>query len=320
MTKPNPHARRFAKLFDGFGEAYGTGEGRWVKQSPTLGDYSMHLAGIGPGLGIAPLRRDGTVSFASIDLDRPDFDMGRDLMGLLPGPSFMERSRSGNVHVHIFFAEPIEGWIPRGILREACAALGDPQIEVFPKQDKLRPGGFPNYINLPYYGDTRPIMFTDWNPGEPMETRRTMELGGFVTRAEASLNDVYKWKRRADLLEIPSPAQREAMHTHEFGTQPHLHMCAEHIIENAATNPVIEGHRAVVFFNLACQLANCVQFNHDEALSILEEVNDASPDAIDPAELDHMLSNAERGGYTRTGCDDPLMSPYVHPDCPIARR
>lgn len=310
MTAPNPYTGRFMRLFTGFDEAHGTGEGRWIKSPPTRQEYSAHLAGIGPGLGIGPLRRDGYLTFASIDLDRPDFDMGRDLMGLLPGPSFMERSRSGNVHVHVFFGEEIEGWIPRGILREACAALGDTRIEVFPKQDKLRPGGFPNYINLPYYGDTRPILYDN--------NRDEYDLASFVLTAEAHLNDVDKWRKRADLLRIPSPAEREANSTHEFGTQPFLHVCCEKIIENRESNPVVDGHRAVVYFNMAVQLANCVQFNHDEALELLMLVNDASPDPIDPAELEHMLYNAERGGYTRTGCDDPVFYRYADPSCPIA--
>ena len=51
---------------------------------------------------------------------------------------------------------------------------------------------------------------------------------------------------------------------------------------------------------------------------MMQLVNDASPDAIPDYELRKILTNAERGRFTSCGCDDPVMAPYVHPDCPIA--
>lgn len=302
--------KRFSSLFQGLDTAYGTGEGRWVKEAPKLRHFADHLAGQGPGLGIAPLREDGTVTFAAIDLDAPDFESAALMRDLLPGYAFIERSRSGNAHVWVFFKEPIEAWVVRGILREATAAIGDPRIEVFPKQDALREGMFGNYINLPYYGDTRPILD---------EHMVVTPLDLFVDVAHRLLNEPDEWRKRARWLGVPSPDERLSSGHHEFGTQPYLHICAEHIITNRETNPVLMGHRAVVYFNLACQLANCEMYDDDEVLAMLKLVADAgdAPDGGD-AELAHILRNVKRGQYTRTGCDDPLFSPWAHPECPIA--
>lgn len=301
---------RFASLFQGFDGAYGTGEGRWVKEQPRRRHFAEHLAGQGPGLGIAPLREDGTLLFAAIDLDSPDFEMAQMMRDLLPGPAWIERSRSGNAHIWVFFAEPIEAWVVRGILRKATAACGDPRIEVFPKQDKLRAGMYGNYINLPYFGNTRPILS---NPGLVSE----LPLEHFCGAALRSLNDPDVWRKRARRLGINPPEQRDG--DHEFGTQPYLHICAEHIIENREENPVRVGHRAVVYFNLACQLANCAAYDDDEVLALLKLVADAGdPPEGGDAELAQILRNVKRGEYTRTGCDDPLFAPWSHPDCPIA--
>lgn len=321
---PDDLVGRFAALFSGLTGSYGTGTGGWIHETATLNVYREHLEGKGAGLGIAPLREDATVSFAAIDLDEPDFDSALTLSSLLPGASFIERSRSGNAHIFAFFEEPVEAWVPRGIMREATAAIGKRHVEVFPKQDKLRIGMVGNYINLPYFGDDRPIL--GWFPrGEihaPLvETKEfdavPLGLRTFLQCAEAGRNKGAEWRKRAHWLGIPSPEERKS-DGREFGTQSVLHMCCEYVLANREPNPVLEGHRAVVYFALSKQLANCNQYTSDEALALLGLINDASPDPIPEAELKRIYFNAERGQFTSTGCDDPLFEPYAHPDCPIA--
>lgn len=307
---------RFMALFSGLNTAYGTGAGGWVKRELTHWDVRQHLAGEGVGIGVAPLREDGTVLFAAIDLDEPDFATAKVLSELLPGKTFIERSRSGNAHVWAFFSAPIEAWIPRGIMREACAAVNKRFVEVFPKQDKLRLGMVGNYINAPYFGDTRPIMSAD-HPEYPDE-RSWYSLPMFLSTAEAHRNNPKDWIKRASWLGIPSPNEKAAVGGREFGTSSFLHQCAEWVIQNRDENPVVDGHRAVVYFALSKQLANCNQFDDDECLAMLGLVNDSSPDPIPEHEIRTIYTNAKRGQFTSTGCDDPLFAPYAHPECPIA--
>lgn len=307
--------RRFMRLFSGLETSYGTGIGGWVHQPPTFEVYKAHLEGKGPGLGIAPLRKDATVSFAAIDLDEPDFDTAEALRDLLPGTAFIEESRSGNAHIVVFFASPAPAWVPRGIMREACAAVGKHHVEVFPKQDKLRLGMVGNYINLSYFGETRfvvdrPKGHTQWS---------AISLPVFLDRAEASLNNPSDWMKRAHWLGIPSPDDRQQREQREFGTQSVLHICAEYVLANRDTNPVVAGHRAVVYFALSKMFSNCNQYSAEEALAMLGMINDASPDPIPEAELTRIYTNAERGQFTSTGCDDPLFEPYRHPECKIGR-
>lgn len=323
---------QFAALFSGRTDAYGTGEGRWIKKPVTLAHYEAHLRGFGKGLGIAPLMDDATLTFAAIDLDEPDFEAAREMQELLPGPSFIERSRSGNAHVWVFFSEPAEAWAVRGILKETTLAAGKAAVEVFPKQDRLFPDlrsehrpELGNYINLPYHGDDRPIIASSWEDHSDGwdPTGRTMEcewpLDAFLCDALATLNDARSWKRRADFLQL-SPPDEHAHERSDFGQQEVLHMCAEHIIANRESNPILDGHRNVVYFSLAKMLLNYKYFDDDEAWYFLKLVADSSPDATSDYELRRIFNNARMKGMTSTGCSDPLMSPYVHPDCPIARR
>lgn len=311
------HIAAFAKLFRGYPNAYGTGTGGWVHKPPSIAEYATHVAGKGPGLGIGPLLPDGTCWFAAIDLDRPDFDLAKNLMGLLPGVSWLERSRSGNAHILVFFSEPIEAWVTRGIMREALAAYGEKSVEVFPKSDVLHPGMVGNYLNLPYYGDTRPVIMWHGDGQFHWKVQENFSLREFTRLAMYERNEPNAWRKRAKWLGVPSPQEREASQVREFGTSPNLHKCATYIIEHREDNPVREGHRAAVYFSLAKMLSNWSEIDHDEAYNLMALVNDASPDPIPSEELGRILFNAERGQFTSTGCDDPLVIEYRDPTCKI---
>ena len=302
---------QFAALFSGLDTAFGTGKGSWVKRPVQRNDYASHVRGEGAGIGIAPLRPDNTVTFAAIDLDEDDFEAAFEMTEYIPGPAWVEKSRSGNAHVWVFFSDPIEAWVPMGILKEATLAAGKDHVEVFPKNHDFSRVKLGNYINLPYHGNERPIVARREDG-----TLYPVGFDNFLHVATARRNSPNEWRRKAEWLLISPPDQRER--SAEFGTQPRLHICAEHVLEHADTNPVTEGHRAAVYFALAKQLTNWRDCDHDEALMLMRSVNEASPDTISDSELRRILGNAERGQFTSTGCDDPLFAPYAHPDCPIA--
>ena len=307
---------RFAALFDGLDTAFGTGAGRWIKRPPRPEDWVQHLNGQGPGIGIAPLRPDNTVTFAAIDLDEPDFEAAQEMQQYLPGVSWLEKSRSGNAHVWVFFNEPIEAWVPMGIMKEATLAAGKPHVEVFPKNYDFSRVKLGNYINLPLHGNSRPIVGYREQGFGGRNYPEGLSAESFIELADANRAKSDDWRKRADWLQIHAPENRER--NAEFGTQTNLHICAEHIIEHAEDNPVLEGHRAAVYFALAKMLTNWEGCDHDEAVMMMRSVNSASPDRISDAELLRILGNAERGRFTSTGCDDPLVVPYTHPECKIA--
>lgn len=311
----------FMELFTGRADAYGTGEGRVIRAYPSPLQFGQHLAGEGPGLGIFPLRDDGTVRFGAVDLDAPDFKTARAIQELLPGTTWIERSRSGNAHVWAFFSDDAPAWMVRGIMLVTLRSLGLERVEVFPKQDALLPGMVGNYINLPYHGDERPILYPPTTGSSAVwpVSSDAKELDDFVREALESRNDPADWQRRADYLQIERPGDRTTR-DREFGTNPVLHECALHILNGARTGerPVREGHRSVVYFSLAKQLLDWEGMDEDMAWELVEEVNELSPDPLPRRELSRIFNNAAGGRFTSTGCDDPLMAPYVSPTCPIA--
>lgn len=310
------------RLFDGRRDIYGIGKGN-IERSGT-GQFSeerwdalyeAHLRGdTNADLGIYLVRDDDTVTFVAIDIDEPIYELALEVADTFPTEhAFIEKSRSGNFHVFTFFDEPLEAYYARAVLRGVIIACGRPDLEIFPKQDGLKAGMVGNYISIPYHGDTRPIVYSKsgvWG-GQGSYLPRP----NWLAYADANRTDAESWRRRGRAL---GGKPRAEMRSGEFGERNSLHVCANYIFEHRRDNPVTEGHRATVLFNLAKMYANCKHYSQDEAEQFVEAVNQEGTNPIPPHEVKRFVNNAYEGGFTSTGCDDPLMSDYVSPDCKIA--
>jgi hypothetical protein len=167
---------RFALLFAGLTRA----KGRYVNQNDpsrplgekmkgkattltelvTVEDYRRHLEGE-CGLGIVPIRDDGTCVFGAIDIDQY---AGLDHLAIVAAirklnlPAVVCRSKSGGAHVYTFLQEPgIKAAVFIEYLKKTRSQIGidyKKAKEIFPKQSK-QSGGIGNWINLPYFGNSR---------------------------------------------------------------------------------------------------------------------------------------------------------------------
>jgi len=170
------HITKFAALFAGLTRAKGryvlksdpsqavagekaAGKATTISEAVTVDDYARHLRGE-MGLGIVPVRDDGTCVYGAIDIDQY---IGIDHMSLvrkaaaLAVPVMVCRSKSGGAHVYVFVQEPgVQATVLIDYLKKLRAALGidvRKAREIFPKQ-RAQAGGVGNWINLPYFGST----------------------------------------------------------------------------------------------------------------------------------------------------------------------
>ncbi len=130
---------------------------RTLKKQVTLAMWQDHINGKRP-LGIVPIRADSTCSWGSIDIDQYDIDLIEvvervEKAGL---PLVPCRSKSGGLHLFLFFAEPIDAAAVQAVLIDLAASLGFAGSEIFPKQTKIlaERGDQGNWMVMPYYGDT----------------------------------------------------------------------------------------------------------------------------------------------------------------------
>ena len=167
---------RFALLFAGLTRAKGRyvlksdpsqlvvgdkqgGKATTIQEPVTVEDYRRHLEGE-LGLGIVPIRDDGTCVFGAIDVDQY---AGLDHQAIvrkireLGLSAIVCRSKSGGAHIYTFVQEPgIKAPAFIEYLKKVRTQLGidyRKAREIFPKQAK-QSGGIGNWINLPYFGDS----------------------------------------------------------------------------------------------------------------------------------------------------------------------
>jgi TOTE conflict system, Archaeo-Eukaryotic Primase domain len=163
-------APRFHALFAGLERAhgrYGTpseqrengklkGKAFTAHEPVTDALWERHLQSDANGIGIIPLRDDGTVLFAAIDLDvYADFDHARMAARLaeMNLPLILCRSKSGGAHLYLFCASPVSAAKVRERLRDIAARIGHGGSEIFPSHDKVTGDDALSYwINAPFAG------------------------------------------------------------------------------------------------------------------------------------------------------------------------
>ena len=160
--------KRFKSIFEGLDVAYGQhqsegkradgkqeGKSYIVKQEVKDELWTEHLNGNGPSLGIIPIMADNTVRWGCIDIDTYPIDYKKIINSIrnLQLPLVPCRSKSGGMHIFLFFKNPVSARLVREKLREVASGLGYSAVEVFPKQSTIliEKGDLGNFLNLPYY-------------------------------------------------------------------------------------------------------------------------------------------------------------------------
>lgn len=165
--------KSFSDLFRGYSAKYGVyhisndpdsvkQKGRAITVDGPLTEeiWKRHLDGISPGIGIVPLDENNTCSFAAIDIDvYKGLDYRKIENDCKNLPVILCKSKSGGVHIYMFFEKPVKAQLAQGRMSEIAAALGFGKAEIFPKQTKRIKDEVGNWINLPYFGSTRKAFY-----------------------------------------------------------------------------------------------------------------------------------------------------------------
>jgi len=169
----------FIKIFNGLERNYGyikdigsskhNNEGKlktvytWAKKEITDQDYINHLNGT-TSIGIQPCDDEGMVSFGAIDIDDKEhsytnfpYQKYLEAIGKHKLPVVPVKSKSGGLHIYIFFAEKVKATFARECLENLLYSLDlKPGIEIYPKQTELGLDSEGNpidgqFINIPYF-------------------------------------------------------------------------------------------------------------------------------------------------------------------------
>ena len=158
----------FIKIFEGLDRAYGTferikdrtaikieGKNRVIRGKPSIELWQNHLDGKGPGLGIMPLKDDGTCKWGMIDIDLYDRDYTDIIQKIhkLKLPLIPIRSKSGGAHLFLFMKNFAQASEVQQVVKKFAAKLGvaDKMDKLYPQQTTLQGQDCGSWLNMPYY-------------------------------------------------------------------------------------------------------------------------------------------------------------------------
>lgn len=224
----------FAKYFEGNKNKYGyhvydkeekivegkkeKGKGSFWKKDqfknfvkPTRDTYLKHLEGINP-MGVCPINENNNVSFAVIDFDSYDKEVIKKKVKYIYSNNFpllCFRSKSGGLHLYMFFKEPVQAKRARQAMKRLLPLLDlPPNTEVFPKQDRLKGEDSGSWINLPYFKCYEPKSYLFGNDCEEIPINEAL---GLIKSKLKTLEDVEDFFDRLDYSDAPPCLQALAL-------------------------------------------------------------------------------------------------------------
>lgn len=309
--------RHFASLFRGRRDAFGLmreGKIAAVRHPVTLSHYWDHLKGR-IRLGIYPLLSDGRISFLALDFDGPpaweDAWKVFHRSGHFHLPFVWEVSKSGDVHLWLFFSEPVAARDARRVARMLLEESGV-RAEIFPKQDTVPENGVGNFIWLPLSGASvgeGRTLFIDPERLEPWSDQDRFLSKIRMVSAEqlAQLGEMNNLEAMDHIGLLPRGQGRTYL--------GHLLPCAEKMLKG-----VSKGCRDVVAFRLAVHLkSNGYTLERAEQLLQQWNVTKNIPPLL-PREITAKVQSAYLRDYSGYGCEDPLIIPFCDEACPIKQK
>ena len=292
---------RFIQLFSGLQRAHiafvpgeldarGKLTGRYVtlREGATLMQWQEHLSGR-LSLGVCPIDDESKCMFGAIDIDvYSDKNLVSSILEkIIDLPLVAVLSKSGGVHLYVFFKEAAAAGALQKKLREIAAFLGFAQSEIFPKQTKLvaERGDVGSCINVPYCGEERHAII---NIGGA-NTKLTLEE--FVELAEA---------KKA------SPAEFLALNLSKTNVgYSGIPPCMEQLLQQG----ISEGGRNSAMFNLAVYLNKSGETDLFGELSLLNAKYVSPP--LPASEIKILARDALKEKYFYT-CDQPPIRNFCN--------
>ena len=264
----------------------------WTVNEPaTEEDYQAHLAGK-QGLGIVPIDQNSNVSFCVIDVDQYNDGTNRyvDKVYDYRMPLIPFRSKSGGLHLYLFFTEAVRADAAIDIMKKFINFLNlPPNTEVFPKQKKLRAGDAGNWINLPYFSlgeafDGSMKAGLEDQTGRVLEIEAAME---YVKRHKQKIDDINIFFEQLPLKDGPP--------------------CLQSIYLSGDTD-----YRNNYLFNYSIYLKS--KYGEDFESHLIE----ANTQLIKPLPLDELaktVARSKKKDYTYTCSQEPICSLCNKSEC-----
>jgi hypothetical protein len=289
--------KRLAKRFSGLDRAHGIyggtlqkdprkgkimGKAKTVKEQVTLDKWEAHIKGES-GLGIVPVKDDGTCLFGAIDVDIYDIAIEAIERRVRQAelPLVTCRTKSGGIHLYLFGKEALPAHLVRDKLAEWAIALEFPGTEIFPKQAELASiSDVGSWINIPYFEGDRTTRYAI-QEGKALTLHAFLDLADSIAVTVKQLQEIIT--KQDDRLEEGPPC-----------------------LQCLAKTGFAQGTRNKALFNLGVYARKRWP---DDWRSKLDELNrDYLDPPLEAEELVSVTRNLNKKDYCYTCRDVPLVN------------
>lgn len=313
----------YRNLFVGLTNVYGTydpitGRTSQVKAPVTKQVLLNHLTGRKP-YGVYLLVKDRIRAIA-VDFDIKNQFPLIEFVNLAKNYSitaYIERSKSKGHHVWIFFKkEGVLAAKARFVVGRILEEIGQPDTEVFPKQDALDTNvPYGNFINAPLFAplvSKKKTVFVDPETFEPY-TDQWEFLESVEKANESILDDIIEIN---DLTPAPTSQPKHISPDNETWKSFSLPPCAQKMFKNGVSQ-----FQRVSCFRLAVHLKRLGLPNDIVvvALKTWAQKNQPKGDkrVITEREIMDQTSHAFKMNYRGYGCGSAAIVPFCQSDCPV---
>lgn len=310
-------AKLLLSCFPGRDDSYGAGRGACIKESLTESVILRHITGR-ERIGRYLLRRDSRIGALAVDMDENDLYAVMEYCDRCAHywlTAHVERSKSKGYHLWWSFDEPISARTARLVasyILDECELLNS--VEIFPKQDFLRPGGFGSYINLPEFGrDVRRgrTVFLDPRNGYKPYADQWDFLASRPQITERQLDEIIELN---SLDEQPPSLVAKAEDETAEGYEGMGLPCFSRMMREG----VEEGMRNEAALRLSVSLYR-TGIPKDLGLVMMGEWNMRNRPPLETTELERAVSNGYLGRYGY-GCFSTAIRRFCDHSCPVFRK
>jgi hypothetical protein len=289
---------KFKNIFEGLKIAYGQyqkgersengskqqGKAFIVRKNVSDDLWENHLQGKGPALGIIPIREDNTCRWGCVDIDSYNLDHGGLIQSIrhLNFPLIVCRSKSGGAHVFLFTKEFISAALMQSTLKKIAKVLGYEGSEIFPKQTEIlvERGDTGNFLNLPYYNETKGLRYAFDDKGEAASLESFYSMYDQYACTETQVKEI---KIEEKKIEEPFPSGPPCLN-------------------KLASTGFGEGSRNNALFNIA------VYYKQAHPDSWEDKIVEANLKYMEPklsnSEVQQLIKSVNRKGYDKYRCKD----------------
>jgi DNA replicative helicase MCM subunit Mcm2 (Cdc46/Mcm family)/predicted transcriptional regulator len=268
----------------------------------------QHLEGL-ITIGTYNLNKENNVKWLCFDIDPQNIENSAEITKriygkcgeLFPTKSILleaSRYNDPSFHVWVFFEPEIPAYAARFLGEKVLEKCGNPNVELFPKQDKIEEDGFGNLMKIPlglHKQEKKWSCFLNPNTSEPLALESILELQG-CTLLDHEISQI---KDMTDRSKETFWFGHEAKETEAYkGEAP---ACINHILKGAK-----EGLRNESAIRLASFWLNFCKEAPEKVKTQLSEWNLRNKPPMEEKELETIFQSVLRGGYNYS-CEDQIL-------------